>query len=163
MVAISGTVLAGVAAATSLAGGYMAYQQGKAQQDIAKEQARIAIAKGNIEKFQFKQESERVRKIIAAEAGRGGGSLTGSFLENLNQSMTNAELDEEMIGFNAKVLSNNFIQEGRNARAAGKAALISSVGQAAGSFSGFGGSTQGPSNITASGRIPIPGRKPVRI
>lgn len=126
MVAMSTAAIVGATA--SLASGVMAYQQGKAQQDVAKEQAKVAIAKGNIEKFQQRQQSEKIRKHAIAEAGKGGGSLSGSYLENLNRSMTNAQLDYEMINYNANIQANNFIQQGRQARAAGEAQLLSSVG-----------------------------------
>jgi len=124
------TALAIGSAVASVADGIMQFQQGRAQQDIAKQQARISIAKGNIAKFQQQQEAERIRRQATAEAGRGGGTLTGSYLENLNRSMTNAELDREMIGFNAKVQAENFISQGRAARAAGTASLLGSVASA---------------------------------
>jgi hypothetical protein len=138
------SIATGVAAISTVIGGIQAFQQGRAQQDIAKEQSRVAIAKGNMERFQQQQEAERVRKRATAEAGKGGGSLTGSYLENLNQSMVNAQLDEEAITFNAEVSSANFIQEGRNARASGTASLISGIGGAATSLSGLKGSTAKP-------------------
>lgn len=153
------TALAITSAVATVAGGVASYQQGKAQQDVLKQQAKVAIAKGNIERFQQKQESEKVRKQVTAMAGKGGGSLSGSVLENLNASMTNAALDEAMISYNAKTQANQFIAQGRQARAAGTAALVGSVGQAAmglGTSGIFSGSATGTKVAGTLGDASVP-------
>jgi len=160
MAALTALTIAG--AALTVAGGVSSFQQGRGAQDAFKEQARVAIAKGNIERFQLAQESERVRKTATAQAGMGGGSLSGSYLENLNTSMTNAQLDEEMITYNAEVSASNFIQQGRNARAAGQAALMSSIGSAAISLGGLGGGVENMGQIKSANPMLIkPGVKPI--
>ena len=144
-----GAITTGVMIAATVAQGISQYQQQRGQADIAKEQAKVAIAKGNLERFQQKQESEKVRKAATAQAGRGGGSLTGSALENLNRSMTNAQLDEEMITYNAEVMSANFRQEAKNAKAAATSTLLNTavsvgaLGAAEGAWNTGGKTTSG--------------------
>lgn len=158
-----GVITTAVMVGATLVSGMAKYQQGRAAQDVAKDKARAAIAKGNIEKFQQKQESESVRKRATAQAGKGGGSLSGSYLENLNASMTNAQLDYEMINYNAQVMSNNYIQEGRNARAEGTSALLSSVASAASMGMGaFGGAENMAGQGSGFKLGDVPSVKPTR-
>lgn len=127
---VATTALLVGSAVASVASGVIAYEQGKSQQEISKQQAKLAIAKGNIKRFQQAQESEKIRKYVTAEAGKGGGSLSGSYLYNLNQSMTNAMLDASLTTYNAKLESDTYIQEGRNYRAQGTASLLGSTASA---------------------------------
>ena len=155
------TALAIGSAVATVAGGVASYQQGRGANDIAKEQARVAIAKGNIERFQQAQESEKVRKAATAQAGKGGGSLSGSYLENLNASMTNAQLDAEMISYNSEVAAANFRQEGKNAKAAGLSSLIGSVASAGASAAGSGIFSSGAENMAGQATSGVlPGIKP---
>jgi hypothetical protein len=159
MAALTALTIAGAVA--TVGGGIAKFQQGRGVADAFQEQSRVAIAKGNIERFQLAQETERVRKSATAQAGIGGGSLSGSMLENLNRSMTNAQLDEEMITYNAQVASNNFIQQGRNARAAGQAALMSSIGSAAVSLGGLGGGVENMGQVKTGSLAVKPSVKPI--
>lgn len=130
---VATAIMVGAIAASAAA----SYQGSKRQSKVLKQQANIAIKKGEIEKVQNKQRTERVRRQIEASAGKAGG-LSGSALENLNKSMANAELDQQMIGFNASLQSENYKFQASEARARGTMALIEGVGKAAGAIGGMG-------------------------
>ena len=134
MLAIAG----GVGVASSLYGGLSAKKQADTNAKIYAQQAEYAEKQGEIDAFRTKQNIKSYENSAIAQSALNSSSLSGSYLENLNETYTNAELDMGAVEFNTALTAQNYLTQSANSTASGQTAFTQGfIGAGSSLLSGY--------------------------
>lgn len=121
-----------VAAAAAVGGAVMQYKAGQDAQAAAEEEAYHAMIRTRINLTRQEREAEQVIGAQEAATGAAGFAMSGSALDLLKSSVSNASLDSALIASGGEAESSALKAQGRAAAAQGTAGAISGIGSAAG-------------------------------
>ena len=114
---------AGVSAAGSIASASAQSASYKAQAAYADRQAQMAAEKGNYDAAIQTRANDRKLASMRGQYLSGGVALSGSALDVLQESATQASLDEQAIRYGAQVQSDNYRFQSGLARSNAKSAM----------------------------------------
>lgn len=114
---------AGVSAAGSIASGSAQSASYKSQAAYADRQAQMAAEKGNYDAAIQGRANDQQLAAMRGQYLSGGVALSGSAAEVMQESATQASLDEQAIRYGAKVQSDNYRFQSGLARSNAKSAM----------------------------------------
>ena len=118
---------AGVSAAGSVASGVAGYQSSKAQAEYADRQATMERQKGAYEASRLRDRNNRELAGMRGQYLSSGIALSGSAADVLQDSATEASLDEQAIKYGAKVRSDNLMFESGLARSNANMSMVGGI------------------------------------
>ncbi len=134
---------AGISAAGSIASASAQSASYKAQAAYADRQAQMAAEKGNYDAAIQARSNDRQLASMRGQYLSGGVALSGSALDVLQESATQASLDEQAIRYGAQVQSDNYRFQSGLARSNAKSAMTGGyMGALATGFNTFSGISQ---------------------
>lgn len=134
---------AGISAAGSIASASAQSASYKAQAAYADRQAQMAAEKGNYDAAIQARSNDRQLASMRGQYLSGGVALSGSALDVLQESATEASLDEQAIRYGAQVQSDNYRFQSGLARSNAKIAMTGGyMGALATSVNAFTGISQ---------------------
>lgn len=142
-VATSTLLIAGISAVSAISQGIAAKKQAEANAAIYKKQAAISQAQTDIEQFKQQEQVRRFKRQASAQIGLNSSSISGSYLQNLNESFTAAALDAGAIEFSGALQQSNYLTAAANEKAKGQAAFTQGlIGAGSSLLTGYGKSLQ---------------------
>jgi len=123
----AGMALVGLKTAGAIFQGVQQAKQFNQDAVTYEEQAVLAQTQGSISLFKKKMDIKRYERQADAQVGMNSSSLSGSYLQNVNESFMNAELDLSVTKYNADLKSANYLTQASNARSASKMAIINGL------------------------------------
>lgn len=120
-------VAMGVSAAGSLYSGYTQSQSYNAQGQYADRQSELAREKGAYEASQQERENTQRLASMRGQYLSSGIALSGSAADVLQDSATQASLDEQAIRYGAEIESDNYKYQANLARSNAKSAMAGGV------------------------------------
>jgi hypothetical protein len=130
---------AAVAAAGAAVQGYSSYQQAKSAAKVDEQNAQLAEQQGESEAAAIREKARRLSGANRSAIGASGVDISGSFLDALNDSDINAELDAQTAKWNRKVEGANYSSRAAQSRSAASGALVNAgVGAGTAALSGYG-------------------------
>jgi hypothetical protein len=137
--AIAAAAAAGVGAAGSIISGVGQYSAAKAQAKADRQNASLARAQGESEAALIRERARRLSGQNRAAIGASGVDISGSFLEALEDSNINAELDAQTALWNRKAETSNYRARAADSRRAGIGAFMGEIfGAGTQALSGYG-------------------------
>jgi hypothetical protein len=122
--AIAAATAAGVGAVGSIISGVGQYSAAKNQAKADRQNARLAIEQGQSEAASIRERARRMSGQNRAAIGASGVDISGSFLDALEDSDINAELDTQTALWNRKAEASNYRARAAQSRRAGGGALF---------------------------------------
>jgi hypothetical protein len=122
--AIAAATAAGVGAVGSIISGVGQYSAAKNQAKADRQNARLAIEQGQSEAASIRERARRMSGQNRAAIGASGVDISGSFLDALEDSDINAELDTQTALWNRKAEASNYRARAAQSRRAGAGALF---------------------------------------
>jgi len=135
---VGGTIMTGVSALATIAGGIGEYQQGKAQQAQADLNARRTEMEGRMDAVTTNEELLRTLSMNTVAAAAGGLTGEGSAQRAQEQSQANAARQLSISKMNTESEAEGYRAEGRSAKGRGTAGLLGSFVSAGSSVYGAG-------------------------
>jgi hypothetical protein len=126
-----------VAAGAAVLGAVSSYKAGAAAEDAAEEQAYKSMMQMRINLIRQDREGEQVMGAQQAATGAAGFSLSGSAIDLLKSSVSNASLDSALIAAGGAADAAALSAQGKAARAQGTAGAVAGIGQAASILGGI--------------------------
>jgi hypothetical protein len=153
--AVAAATAAGVGAVGSIISGVGQYSAAKSQAQADRQNARLAVEQGQSEAALIRERARRLSGQSRAAIGASGVDISGSFLDALEDSDINAELDAQTALWNRKLEASNYRARARQARASGPGALLGGIlGAGSQALQGYGSasllSAQGGGKTPAS-------------
>jgi hypothetical protein len=121
-----------VAAAAAVGGAVMQYKAGQDAKEASEEQAYKEMMKMRINLIRQEREGEMVIGAQEAATAGAGFSFSGTALDLLKSSVSNASLDSALIAAGGQADVDALRAQGKAAAAQGTAGAIGGIGQAAG-------------------------------
>lgn len=143
-------VATAITAATAVAGGVAAYQQGRFQSDLARRNAKLAAERGALEARELKNDRQRRMALARAQYAAAGVAFEGTPINVLAEEAGIAERDAQAIRFGASVQSAEQLARGRAARTQGTLSLLGGFSDAGSSLLTGYDTYQGMKNPTIS-------------
>jgi len=134
--ATAGTLMTGVSALATIAGGIGQYQQGKAQQEQADLNARKTELEGRMDAVTTNEELLKTLSMNTVAAAAGGLTGSGSVQRAKEVSEANAAKQLSISKLNTASQAEAYKAEGRAAKGRGTAGLLGSFTQAGSSIYG---------------------------
>jgi len=136
--AVAAATAAGVGAVGSLISGVGQYSAAKAQAKADRQNASLARAQGDSEAALIRERARRLSGQNRAAIGASGVDISGSFLDALEDSDINAELDAQTAVWNHKAEASNYLARAAQSRRSGTGALLGGIlGAGSEALSGF--------------------------
>jgi hypothetical protein len=136
---VAAAAAAGIGAVGSIISGVGQYSAAKSQAKADRQNAQLTLAQGENEAALIREKARRVAGQNRAAIGTSGVDISGSFLDALEDSDINAELDAQTAHWNRKVEASNYRSRAAQSRASGTGALIGgALGAGTQALSGYG-------------------------
>jgi len=149
--------MAAMAAVGSLVSGISQSQQAKGQAGVAKANAEMAEDQAATQASAIRDKARRLSGQNRALIGASGVDISGSFLDALQDSDIESELDAQTAIWNGKLEATNYRAQARAAKAAGSSALVKGIfGAGSSAMSAFGSAYSPSSSATAATSTQIP-------
>jgi hypothetical protein len=120
-----------VAAGAAVFSAASSYKAGKDAEEAAEEQAYKTMMQTRINLIRQERTAEQVIGAQEAATGAAGFSLSGSALDLLRSSVSNASLDSALIAAGGQADADALTAQGKAAAAQGRAGAAQGIGQAA--------------------------------
>lgn len=130
MMAAAPLLLVALSAGTAVAGGVMAFQQGRFQAKVAEQNAEIAREKGQIQARRAKASQGQRISLARAQIGAAGIAFAGTPLDLLAGDAAQGAADVQLIRAGASIQSVNFLARAAAAKQQAIAGLIGGIGGA---------------------------------
>jgi hypothetical protein len=136
--AVATAAAAGIGAAGSIISGIGQYQEARSEAKADRQNARLAAEQGMSEAALIRERARRISGQNRAAIGASGVDISGSFLDALNDSDINAELDAQSALWNREVEASNYRSRAAQSRRSGAGALLGGVfGAGSAALSGY--------------------------
>jgi hypothetical protein len=122
--AIAAATAAGVGAVGSIISGVGQYSAAQSQAKADRRNAQLALEQGQSEAALIRERARRLSGQNRAAIGASGVDISGSFLDALEDSDINAELDAQTTLWNRKAEASNYSARAAQSRRSGTGALF---------------------------------------